>query len=225
MAKGKKGKGGRPKMTAEQKKHAKAELARPNLRVIARQDRFRHFHGDGSIGLEMTCAGRLMLVGAFNGLEASPEEILNALQNYRLGYWGNYHGGAQMSDYEKEVKGGNDNDEPDPDNPDLVKDLRGKWFDGFDAALRDCGDCTRRAVHSITVDLHWFPDEDADWAERVINSAILAKRELLRQLKRPIPDTLTVVGELATDSDFAMLELARQGAMALARPTVKKMAA
>jgi hypothetical protein len=46
--------------------------------------------GDGSIGYEMTTAGRLMLVGAFDGMEFAPEVILSALHAYDHAYWGNY---------------------------------------------------------------------------------------------------------------------------------------
>jgi hypothetical protein len=217
MAKGGKRKGGRSKMSEAEKLSVREERAKPNIRVVQRQDRFRHFHGDGAIGLEMTCAGRLMLVGAFDRLDATPEEALNALLAYTNGYWGNYVDCLpQMSDYQREVRGHGQNDN--------MEDRRGEWFDAFDRTLRDCGHQTRRAIHDISVDRHWFPDEDADWAARIINSAILAKRELFRQLNRPIPDSLTICGELASDSDFAMLELARQGIEALTRGRMKKAA-
>lgn len=210
MAKGKKGKGGRPKMSEAEKVAARIGRALPNPRVIARQDRFRHFHGDSSIGHEMTCAGRLMLVGAFDGLEATPEESLSALLAYANGYWGNYAECLpQMSDYQREVKGGSDNDNGD--------DPRGQWFGAIDQTLRDCGHATRQAVHEITVDTHWFPDDDAVWAGRIINSRVLQKRDHLRKANKPVPDSLTICGELAVDSDWAMLELVREAVMALTR--------
>lgn len=204
MAKGKKNKGGRPKMTEA----AKAARAAPNMRVVERQDRFRPFHGDSSIGHEMSCAGRLMLVGAFDGLDATPEEVLSALLAYSHGYWGNYSDCLpQMSDYQREVKGGGSGD--------ILEDRRGEWFDSYDRRLRDCGHATVQAIHNITVDTHWFPDDDAEWAGRIINSRILDKRLEFRKAGKPL-DGLTICGELATDSDWAILELARSGAMALA---------
>jgi hypothetical protein len=72
----------------------------------------------------------------------------------------------------------------------------------MDARLRSAGHQARMAVHAVSVDRHFFPDEDVSWASRIINSRFLAKK-------------LPVCGELACDSDYAMLELLRHGAMAL----------
>ncbi len=211
------GKRGPKRKTAAEKAQAKIERSAPNMRVVERQNRFRHFLGDGALGLDMTCAGRLMIVGAFDYLEASPEEILNALTAYSQGYWGNYGGGSGMSDYQKEVRhatGASGRREP------ILPDPHGKWFDAYDATLRDAGHCAAMAVHSITVDTHWFPDMDADWATRIINSRCKAKAEAMRH-GGPSFDQ----DNLAADSDLAMLDLVRCGAMALARGRVKKMAA
>lgn len=186
----------------------------PNERVIARQDRFRHFQGDGSIGHEMTCAGRLMLVGAFDGLEVAPDAILSALLDYADGYWGYYKGGPKISKGER-VSHGQDNGLTCPQSG-LLIDKAGEWFDAIDAQLRSCGHETVRAVHNITVDRHWFPDEDVDWADRIINRRILDKRAAISRAGQAPPASLFVGGELACDSDWAMLELARQGAEAIA---------
>lgn len=223
MAKGKKGNRGRPKMSEAEKAAAKIGRATPNMRVVERQDRFRPFHGDSSIGHEMSCAGRLMLVGAFDGLDATPEEALSALLAYAHGYWGNYVDCLpQLSDYQREVKGGNDNAEEDEHGRAI--DKRGEWFADYDQRLRDCGHATVQAVHNITVDTHWFPDDDATWASRIVNSRVLDKRLEFRKAGRPL-DGLTICGGLATDSDWAMLELARAGAMALAHGKVLQRAA
>ena len=190
--------------------------AKPNPRVSARQDRYRHFHGNSSLGHEMTCAGRLMLVGGFDGLEIAPETLLSELVKYSNGYWGYFHGGAQMSDYLKEVKGGVSND---------TSDRHGEWFEGIDKLLREAGRQVRQAVHSCTVDLHWFPDDDAEWVERIINTRIVHKRQQFTARGTQPPPELWVVGELATDSDWAMLDLVRRGALALALGNERKRAA
>lgn len=205
-------------MTEAEKLAVKTLRSLPNMRVVQRQDRFRHFHGDGSLGHEMSCAGRLMLVGAFDGLEATPEESLHALLAYSQGYWGNYADCLpQMSDYQREVRGHGQNDNS--------EDKRGEWFKAYEQTLRDCGHATRQAVHEITVDTHWFPDDDAIWAARIINSRVMDKRLALRKAGRAIPDSLSIAGELATDSDWAMLDLVRQGVMALARGRATRRAA
>jgi hypothetical protein len=179
----------------------------------------RPFAGPSSIGLEMTCSGRLLLVGAFDGLEAAPDAIFNALQEYGRGYWSNYHTtGAVVSDYQREVRG--------PSDPGEIRpDPKGQWFDDIDAILRDAGHQARKAVHSVTVDLHWFPDDDAPWAGRIINSRVLQKRAELIRHKRPVPVEMTVCGELASDSDWAMLNLLRFGGEVLARGTNMRRAA
>jgi hypothetical protein len=229
MAKGKRGRkrsSGQRTANGKRLSRAKAAVAEQfperggNGQAQRRADRFRPFAGSSSIGLEMTCAGRLLLVGAFDGLDAAPDAIFNALQEYGRGYWSNFHGpGFVVSDYLREVKG--------PSNTGEIRpDPAGTWFDAIDNALRDAGHNARRAVHSVTVDLHWFPDDDAPWASRVINSRILQKRAELLRAKRPLPEGFEIAGELACDSDWAMLELLKDGAEALARGAVaRKMAA
>lgn len=172
-----------------------------NAYVQARADRFRMFRGDSSIGDEMTCAGRLMLVGAFDGLADSPESILASLLAYQHGYWGNYGGGPKIATYERQ----------DRSHDGRWEDPHGEWFQNMDRILRGCGHQTRIAVHQVTVDRHFFPDEDVSWASRIINSRFMDKK-------------LPVAGELACDSDWAMLELLRLGASALTGGQMRKAA-
>lgn len=190
-----------------------------NGQTQRQQDRFRPFAGPSSIGFEMTCLGRLLLVGAFDGLEVAPDAIFNALQEYGRGYWGHYPS-PRVSDYAREVRG------KDGDGEWNMPDPAGNWFEALDETLRSAGHQTRRAVHSVTVDLHWFPDDDAPWAARIVNSRILHKRDELLRAKLPIPPGLEIVGLIACDSDWAMLDLLRFGGEVLSRgQVVKKIAA
>jgi hypothetical protein len=68
----------------------------------------------------------------------------------------------------------------------------------------------------MTVDRHWFPDEDVSWASRIINSRIMDKRKALVREGKPVPCALIETGPRACDSDWAMLELLRYGALVLA---------
>lgn len=172
-----------------------------NDNVQARAALFRCFHGESSTGHEMTCAGRLMLVGAFDGMEHDPETCLAALLAYANGYWGNYGGGAKIGSFERRDRS-HDNSWDDP---------RGEWFDDMDARLRDAGHQARVAVHQVSVDRVFFPDEDVGWASRIINSALVRRK-------------LPVAGELACDSDLAMLELLRAGVSALIGQKLRKVA-
>lgn len=194
-----------------------------NDRVQARVDLFRVFRGDGAIGHEMTCAGRLMLVGAFDGLDYAPEVILSAMLEYEQAYWGNYQGGARVSDYQQEVRHfGSISGEM------IERDWHGNRFKALDDILRSCGAQTRQAVIEATVDTHWFPERDASWAERIINQRILEKRLSYVKAGKPIPEALVVNGQpRACDSDWAMLQLLRDGAVALVRggmPEVRRAA-
>jgi hypothetical protein len=140
-----------------------------------------------------------MLVGAFDGLEFDPTVCLQALLNYAFAYWGHYHGGPKIASYERQDRGQDNSTHMDPD-------MAGEWFNRIDELLRDMGHSVRMAVHSVSVDTHWF-DEDARWAARIINSRMVDKRLL--------PSS----AEQACDSDWAMLSLLRLGAQALARGT------
>jgi hypothetical protein len=158
-----------------------------------------------------------MIVGAFDGLDADPETILSALLDYSRAYWGEYNGGPQVAQHGKIKVDGSPPPvvgEIDPDTMKL-KDPGGEWFKERDDILRSAGLDVRRAVHQITVDRHWFPDANADWADGIINRRKLDKRKELLRAGRPVPAELSIVGRLDCEGDWAMLELARRGAMAL----------
>jgi hypothetical protein len=190
-----------------------------NDRVQARVERFRHFRGDGSIGHEMSCAGRLMMVGAFDGMDDPAETILSALLEYSNGYWGNYGGGASISVYER-------HDRTQDSAADIPKDSRGEWFNAMDERLRNAGYDARRAVHQVSVDRHWFPDQDAFWAAAIINRRILDKRAEYVRGGKAVPPELRVDGQVALDGDSAWesLELLRQGAAALVGQKLRRAA-
>jgi membrane protein YqaA with SNARE-associated domain len=175
-----------------------------NDRTQARTAMFRRFMGDSSIGHEMSCAGRLMLVGCFDGMEQPAETILSALLEYANGYWSQYVATApKVAAYERS----------DRSHDNVWADRRGAWFDEMDDRLRSAGHAARKAVHDITVSRHWFPDEDCGWSGRIIN---------LRLLEKGLP----VCGEVATVNDSAWnnLELARAGAIALLGKALRRAA-
>lgn len=181
-----------------------------NDRVQARAALFRHFGGESALGFETTCAGRLMIVGAFDGLPSTPEESLMALLAYSDGYWGNFGGGARVAQYERSDRSQDTSDY-------LTPDPRGEWFDAMDERLRNAGHEVRRAVHQCSVDRHWFPDMDCFWAQAIINRRIVDKRAEFVRAKRDVPAELKADGLIALDGDSAWhsLELLRLGAAAL----------
>jgi hypothetical protein len=167
-----------------------------NERAQARAALFRRFHGDSSKGFEMTSAGRLMLVGAFDGMSEPPETILSALLAYSDGYRGYYQGGAKIAAYERRDRG----------HDSSWEDRKGERFDAMDARLREAGHHARLAVHAVSVDAHWFPDEDCDWAGRIIEARLWKDQSL------------------AYDSDWAMLDMLRRGAEALVGRAMRRAA-
>jgi hypothetical protein len=76
----------------------------------------------------------------------------------------------------------------------------------MDARLREAGHHARLAVHAVSVDAHWFPDEDRDWVGRIIEARLWKDQSL------------------AYDSDWAMLETLRRGASALVGQAMRRAA-
>jgi hypothetical protein len=194
---------------------ARAALVRDygNVKVVERHNRFRHFIDDKGLVFEGTSAGRLWIVGAFDGYGVDPQVLRDVLLEYGRAYWGHYPATAAVANYTQENRRGHSGGDPTDPDP------KGAWFTALDRILRDAGRQSREAVHHIAVDSHWFPDEDRAWVARIINSRVVQKRVALRQANKPIPDELSVSGELASDSDCAMLHLACLGAVALANGT------
>lgn len=190
-----------------------------NVRVIERHSRFMHFIDDKGLVHEGTSAGRLWIVGAFDGLSIDAQVIRDHLLDYGKGYWGEYPTTSGTANYLQENRRGFQGGEPSDPDP------RGEWFKAMDAAVSSAGHSARQAVVEAAVDPHFFPDEDKPWIARIINSAVTEKRRQLAKAGEPVPSTLSVAGELACDSDWAMLELLRAGALALAEGKSQRRAA
>jgi hypothetical protein len=184
-----------------------------NVKVVERHNRFRHFIDDKGLVFEGTSAGRIWIVGGFDGYDTDPQVMRDVLLEYGNAYWGHYPSTSAVANYTQENRRGHTGGQPED------ADARGEWFDRLDDILRDSGHDARSAVHHVAVDSHWFPDEDKAWVARIINSRVVQRRCALRAMSKPIPDDLTANGELACDSDWAMLNLLCAGALALANGT------
>lgn len=184
-----------------------------NMKVVERHNRFRHFIDDKGLVFEGTSAGRLWIVGGFDGYETDPQVLRDVLLEYGRGYWGEWPTCSAVANYTQENRRGHTGGEPED------RDARGERFREIDKILRSAGRQSREAVHHIAVDPHFFPDEDRAWVGRIINSRVVQERCALRAANKPIPADLTVAGELACESDWAMLHLACLGALALVNGT------
>ena len=184
-----------------------------NIKVIERHSRFQHFIADKGREFEGTPAGRLWIVGAFDGHDIDPQVLRDCLLDYAARYWGYYPNPPAVANYTQENRrglGGSDHRQPDP---------AGERFELLDSILRDCGQETRQTVHWAVIDNHFFPDEDAPWIARIINTRVADRIADLKRRKQPVPPDLAITGELARDTDWLSLKLLVHGALALARGT------
>ncbi len=212
---------GRPRKTG--KRTATDRLSRAgqardygNIRVVERHSRFQHFIDDKGLVFEGTAAGRLWIVGGFDGYDIDPQVIRDTLLDYGRSYWGYLPSTSGVANYLQENRRGHhggDYTDPDP---------AGEWFERMDDLLRSAGHDARLAVHNVAVDPHFFPDHDCDWISGVINTRVLHKRALLAKQNGSAPKTLTICGRLGCESDEAMLRLACEGALALVRGSTRR---
>lgn len=186
-----------------------------NIRVMERHSRFMHFIDDKGLVHEGTSAGRLWIVGALDGLDIDPQVLRDHLLAYGRAYWGEYPTTSGTANYLQENRRGNTGGEPDDPDP------QGERFRKLDQLLLDAGREARQAVVNVAVDPHFFPDTDVPWVARIINGRVLQKRA---SMGNP-PATLSICGELPCDSDWAMLDLLKQGARALAGGQSRRRAA
>lgn len=213
---------GRPRKTGQRTKSGQLSrvgqcLVRDygNIKVVERRNRFRHFIDDKGLTYEGTSAGRLWIVGAFDGYDIDPQVMRDCLLGYTQAYWGEYPSTSGTANYTQEDRRGS------PGGDYMAPDRAGEWFERIDGVLRSCGRDTRLAVHNVTVDAHFFPDEDRDWVSRIINGRVLQRRKTFTDGGRAAPEDLTICGELPSDSDWAMLHLCCLGAVALAQGTTR----
>lgn len=195
----------------EKPKFVKAD---PGSFGVQRQELFCLFLGQQALGYEMTCAGRLRIVGAFDGMEVEPNAILAALQRYTLLYWGEY-GDTEMKMSDPSLVGRSSRFHG--RSAEIPSDPTGERFRAMDECLTDAGRVARKAVHQVTVDRHFFPDENAPWADRIINTRILQKRQQFMAAGQAVPPQLRVAGQLADDDDWETLKAMKAGALALAQ--------
>jgi hypothetical protein len=170
-----------------------------NIKVVERHNRFRHFIDDKGLVFEGSSAGDCGSSAGSMDTTPTPRFCATWLLEYGRAYWGEYPSCAAVANYTQENRRGHTGGEPEDPDP------RGERFNKLDQILRSAGRESRQAVHHITVDPHWFPDEDkAGWGGSSIRGWCRSVA-LLRAAKQPIPDDLAVAGELACDSDWAML--------------------
>lgn len=167
-----------------------------NDKVQARVAAYARFQ-DGKANQQVHDAiGRAWAAGLLDGYGVDGAAIRDAGRNYAERYWGYYPSAAGVANYEGESrKGSGWGDDQDP---------RGERFQALDTALRDAGRQAYDAMQSLTVDGHWFPDENPAWLDRLINS---------QRVDMGLPPLGYSV--LATDSDRQKMRLAVSALLAI----------
>jgi hypothetical protein len=157
---------GRPRKAGA--RNAKGRLIllpdRGNIRVQARAAAYARFQSGRADEQVADQIGRVWAAGLLDGFGCDPAMLRDIGRRYGGLYW---HQFAMLAPHtralEKRDRAANDGRWD--DNP-------GEYFARLDALARDAGREAVAAMHGICVDGWWFPDTDAPWVERLINTAI-----------------------------------------------------
>ena len=173
--------------------------------VQALRARFAKFQDGKASQQVFDPIGRAWAVGLLENDRVDPAVLRDAGRNYAGRYWGYYPAQqAKIANYVQECrrgKGWGDGEDP-----------MGERFQKLDKALKDAGRIAYNAAQSLCIDKHWFPDENPDWLDRLINVELVKVRE-------------KVCGGLSRDEDRRTMAAALEGLLALADGEVRRKAA
>jgi hypothetical protein len=167
------------------KRHPGGQLVRTpandkgNMFVQARREAFEIFH-DGKASQQLSDAiGRVWAAGLLDGAEYDPAILRDAGRRYGSLYWHEYSEVAvRMGSFEPRSAGKSglaDFRTPDPN---------GERFASLDNLAMSAGRQAYDAMHKLCVDEWWFPDTQAGWIDRLINTArVKAKQPVCGQLE------------------------------------------
>lgn len=168
-----------------------------NDRVVALATRFRPFQdGKADAWVTESAIGRAWAVGLLDGHDADAAAIRDAGLSYAARYWSYYPSPNGVANYEAEDRRGRGWGD--------AQDRRGEVFQRLDAAVRDAGRASYRAVQALVVDTYWFPQDNPPWLDRLINGRLAAAG---REVDGAMP--------IAGDAD--RLKLAVDGLLAIVR--------
>jgi hypothetical protein len=188
---------GRPRKAGA--RNAKGRLIllpdRGNIRVQARQSAFERFQGGRADEQVADQIGRAWAAGLLDGGDHDPAMLRDIGRRYGGLYWHQFAALAPRTGRLERQDRSAANDGRWDDNP-------GEYFARLDALARHAGREAVAAMHGLCVDGWWFPDTDAPWVGRLINSAI-------RDAGGHPP------GELATVSDRVRMAAAAEALAAM----------
>jgi hypothetical protein len=171
---------GRPRKAG--KRHPSGQLVRTpandkgNAFVQARKEAFHVFQGGKAEQQLSDAIGRVWAAGLLDGAEYDPAILRDIGRRYGSLYWTEYAEVAvRMGSLEPQSKGTGSGSWEDP---------KGEFFATLDALAMSAGREAYDAMHKLCVDEWWFPDAQAGWIDRLINTArIRAKQPVCGQLE------------------------------------------
>jgi len=158
---------GRPRKAGA--RNAKGRLIllpdRGNIRVQARAAAFAGFQSGRADQQVIDQIGRAWAVGLLDGFGIDPVMLRDIGRRYGGLYWHQFAAMAPKTGQWERRDRTAANDGRWEDNP-------GEYFARLDALARNAGRDAVAAMHGLCVDGWWFPDTNAPWVERLINSAL-----------------------------------------------------
>ena len=138
---------------------------RGNIRVQARSRAFARFQSGRADQQVVDQIGRAWAAGLLDGYGQDPAILRDIGRRYGGLYWHEFAVLAPKTGQFERRDRSAANDASWQDNP-------GEHFVRLDLLARDAGREAVAAMHGLCVDGWWFPDTNAPWIERLINSAI-----------------------------------------------------
>jgi len=158
---------GRPRKAGA--RNAKGRLIqlpdRGNIRVQARAAAFARFQSGRADQQVIDQIGRVWAVGLLDGFGIDPVMLRDIGRRYGGLYWHQFAAMAPKTGQWERRDRTAANDGRWEDNP-------GEYFARLDALARNAGREAVAAMHGLCVDGWWFPDTNALWVERLINTAV-----------------------------------------------------
>ena len=136
-----------------------------NIRVQARSQAFARFQGGRADQQVVDQIGRAWAAGLLDGFDQDGAILRDIGRRYGALYWHEFATLAPKTGQLERRDRTSANDASWHDNP-------GEYFARLDLLARDAGREAVAAMHGLCVDGWWFPDTNAPWVDRLINSAI-----------------------------------------------------
>jgi len=188
---------GRPRKAGARNAKGRLIVApdRGNIIVQARTAAYARFQGGRADQQVVDQIGRAWAAGLLDGLARDGAILRDMGRRYGGLYW---HQFASLAPKTGQLE----RRDRTAANDGIWDDVPGEYFARLDTLARGAGPMAMGAMHALCVDGWWFPDTDAPWVARLINSAVRDSGG------RP-------PGDLATAADRTMIAAATEALLAM----------